>query len=45
MSENSMLKCLIAFILGFLVQYMMRIDGLVIGGGLWRRLFIGIHKL
>lgn len=32
MSQDKNLKYLIAYIFGFLVQYMMRIDGLVIGG-------------
>ena len=32
MSGDSMLKCLIAFVLGFLVQRMMRGNGLSVGG-------------
>ena len=32
MSEDSILKCLIAFVLGFLVARMMRGNGLMIGG-------------
>ena len=32
MSEDSMLMCLIAFVLGFLVSRMMRGNGLSIGG-------------
>jgi len=32
MSEDSMLKCLIAFILGFLVSRMIRGSGLMVGG-------------
>ena len=32
MSEDSMLKCLIAFVLGYLVARMMRGNGLSVGG-------------
>ena len=32
MKEDSMLMCLIAFVLGFLVQRMMRGNGLSVGG-------------
>jgi hypothetical protein len=32
MSEDSMLKCLIAFVLGYLVAHMMRGNGLMVGG-------------
>ena len=32
MSEDSMLMCLIAFVLGFLVARMMRGNGLMVGG-------------
>jgi hypothetical protein len=32
MSEDDMLKCLIAFVLGFLVSRMFRGNGLAIGG-------------
>ena len=31
MSEDLLLKCLIAFVLGFLVARMMRMDGLMVG--------------
>ena len=33
MSEDSMLMCLIAFVLGYLVHRMMRGNGLSVGGG------------
>jgi hypothetical protein len=32
MSEDEMLKCLICFVLGFLVHRMMRGNGLMVGG-------------
>ena len=35
MSENEILKCLIAFVLGFLVSRMVRGNGLSVGGQGW----------
>ena len=32
MSEDSILKCLIAFVLGYLIARMIRGDGLMVGG-------------
>ena len=36
MSEDSMLKCLIAFILGFLISRMMQGNGFYVGGAIVR---------
>ena len=33
MSEDSMLMCLICFVLGYLVSRMIRVNGLSVGGG------------
>ena len=45
MSEDDMLKCLIAFVLGFLVHRMMRGNGLSVGGKKSRRARHNLKRL